>query len=72
MSELRIWNYARSKDEIAENPYFVDPASQGLVAYWKFDEGSGALVKDYSVNGNNAVANGVLKWTQVSLPEKNN
>lgn len=72
MSELRIWNYARSVVEIAENPYYVDPNSDGLVAYWKFDEGSGALVKDHSVNGNHAVANDVLKWTQVSLPAKNN
>lgn len=68
MSELRIWNYARSKDEIALNPYYVDPASEGLVAYWKFDEGSGSLVKDHSVNGNHAVADGALKWTQVALP----
>ncbi|MGV8829030.1 MAG: DUF1735 and LamG domain-containing protein [Breznakibacter sp.] len=72
MSELRIWNYARSKDEIAANPYYVDALAQGLVAYWKFDEGSGALVKDHSVNGNHAVANGILKWTQVSLPAKSN
>ena len=70
ISECRIWNKIRTKDEIANNFYAVDPASEGLVAYWKFNEGAGSIVTDYSGNGNNAVANSTLKWTEVSLPEK--
>jgi len=53
---------------IAEHPYSVDPDTEGLVAYWKFDEGAGDLVKDHTANGNNAKANKPLKWNKVSLP----
>ncbi len=69
MSEVRIWRVARSKEDIAANAYYVDPASEGLAAYWKFDEGAGSLVKDYSANGNDATAAKPMKWTSVSLPE---
>jgi hypothetical protein len=70
ISECRIWNLIRTKEEIASSPYFVDPHSAGLVAYWKFDEGAGNAVEDRTGNGNNAVANSNLKWTAVELPEK--
>lgn len=70
ISECRIWNTIRTADEIANNPYSVDPVSEGLVAYWKFDEGEGNTVKDHTGNGNNAVANSTLKWNAVELPEK--
>lgn len=43
ISEVRIWNVERTAEQIADNPYKVDPASEGLVAYWKFNEGSGKL-----------------------------
>lgn len=68
ISECRIWNIVRSQEEIAKNPYYVDPGTEGLVAYWKFDDGAGSTVKDHTVNGNNAVANNTLKWTPVKLP----
>jgi hypothetical protein len=70
LSEVRIWNYVRSKDEIINNYYYVDPNSPGLVGYWKLDDNSALEIKDYSVNGNNAVANSTIKWHSVSLPEK--
>lgn len=69
ISECRIWNVVRSAEEIAGNPYHVAPDSEGLVAYWKFDEGAGSTVTDHTGNGNNAVANEPLKWTPVKLPE---
>lgn len=68
ISECRIWNVVRTPEQIANNPYYVDSPSEGLVAYWKFDEAAGSIVKDYSSNGNNAVANKTLKWTPVVLP----
>lgn len=68
ISECRIWNIVRSKEEIAANPYYVDPASEGLVAYWKFDDESALSVEDHTGNGNNAVANSNLGWTPVILP----
>ena len=68
ISECRIWNVVRSKEDIAANPYYVDPASEGLVAYWKFDDESALSVQDHTGNGNNAVANSTLRWTPVTLP----
>ena len=50
MSEVRVWNRALSAAEInAENHFYkVDPASEGLVAYWKLDDGTGYIAKDYT------------------------
>lgn len=70
-SEVRIWNRVLSADEIADpvHPYYVDPASEGLVAYWKFNDDKGNVVKDCSGNGNDAVAAKVIDWRKVALPE---
>lgn len=70
ISECRIWNVVRTQEEIANNAYYVEPTSLGLVTYWKFDDADGNLVKDHTGNGNNAVAKNALKWTSVNLPEK--
>lgn len=57
MSEVRVWNRMLSADEIkAENHFYtVDPNSEGLVGYWKFNEGTGNIIKDYSASGNDMV-----------------
>lgn len=69
ISEARIWNVVRTQEEIAQNIYSVDPATEGLVAYWKFDDESSRSVKDHTANGNDAKAKRAdLKWTAVSLP----
>ncbi|MBE5033221.1 DUF1735 and LamG domain-containing protein [Gallalistipes aquisgranensis] len=67
--EARIWNIVRTQEQIAANVYEVDPGSEGLVAYWKFDEGSGETIRDHTGNNNNGTAHEKLKWNPVSLPE---
>ena len=54
MAEVRLWNRALSADEInAENHFYtVDPDSEGLVAYWKLNEGEGTVFHDSTSNGN--------------------
>ncbi len=54
MAEVRIWNKVLSVSEInaAGHFYSVDPSSNGLVAYWKLNEGEGSVAKDYTSNGN--------------------
>lgn len=71
ISEVRIWNVARTEEEVTSINYMyeVDPTSVGLVAYWKFDEGEGSSIHDYTENGNDGRANTDVKWTYVSLPE---
>ena len=70
--ECRIWNRVLTVEEIqAKNHfYYVDPKSEGLVAYWKFDEGQGMSITDYA-SGNNLTANKDLTWKPLELPEKN-
>lgn len=67
--ECRVWNVIRTQEQIAAGVYEVDPASEGLVAYWKFDEGTGDTVRDHTGNGINGTAHAALKWSSVSLPE---
>lgn len=69
ISECRIWNTVRTQQDIQENPYEVDPASEGLIGYWKFDDGQGSTVTDYSSSGNNGKAHDEnLLWVPVSIP----
>ncbi len=87
VSEARIWSVARSEEEIFRDMYEItDPASKPeLRAYWKFNEGSGNTVKDYSQYGNDAVCltgsnsmengkreEGTLKWDNaIEIPMLN-
>lgn len=69
IAEARIWNTVRTQQELARDMYFVNPNSEGLVAYWKFDDENPTRIKDHTTYGNDLVAKrGNLKWTAVSLP----
>ncbi|MGK7940922.1 MAG: LamG-like jellyroll fold domain-containing protein [Crocosphaera sp.] len=51
IDELRIWNRARSEDEIkADYHHRLIGNEIGLVGYWRFDEGSGNTVYDQTAN----------------------
>lgn len=51
MAEMRIWNIARSQSDIASTLCSVDASAEGLLGYWKMNEGEGHIFHD-SVNGN--------------------
>lgn len=70
-SEVRIWNRVLSEEEMSGpvHPYYVSPESEGLVAYWKFNDDKGNIVRDWSGNGNDAVAANAIEWRKVALPE---
>lgn len=51
MCENRVWNRALTPTEITNGLCGVDPHSDGLVAYWKFNEGSGHIFTDATGNG---------------------
>lgn len=64
-SELRLWKKARTQNEIINNMYSCDPASDGLVFYFKFNEGSGNTFKDASGHGYDISTPGVdYTWIQ--------
>lgn len=47
MDEVRVWNVARSADEIRENMHLSIPVCEtGLVSYFQLNEGSGTTVSD--------------------------
>lgn len=68
VSEMRIWNKHRTPEEIINNKYSIEPSTEGLLAYWKFNEGTGDEIKDYSGNENNLKSREPLTWIPVSLP----
>lgn len=69
ISELRVWSVARTADEIANNIYGVNPESEGLVAYWKFNEGVGSSIVDHANGTNLSAVGGTPTWVPVTLPE---
>ena len=69
ISELRIWNIQRTQEQIASSMYTVDPTTPGLLAYWKFNEGSGNVINDATGNGTNLTGEGTPTWVNVELPE---
>lgn len=71
--EVRIWNVVRSQEDVYKNMYDVDPKTEGLKAYWKFNEGKGNnIAKDFTGNGNDAVAYTDAVWPNgIEVPQKN-
>lgn len=69
ISELRIWNVQRTAEQIKANPYWVDPATPGLIAYWKFNEGQGSVIKDATANGTDLTGVSAPTWVPVELPK---
>ncbi len=59
VAECRVWKRALSQSEIANNMNYVDPQSDGLVAYWRMNEwepyGSGNRVVDLTGHGYDAI-----------------
>lgn len=51
ISEMRVWNRPLTAGQIKLGMCGVDPASEGLVAYWKFNEGSGHIFHDATGHG---------------------
>lgn len=49
VDELRLWNRARSADEIADGMYRTIGMAEGLVGRWAFDEGDDAKVAPDSI-----------------------
>jgi hypothetical protein len=55
IDEVRIWQEARTGEQIRANMYrSLAGDESGLLAYWKFDEGSGQTAADSSPNGRTA------------------
>ena len=74
IAEARVWSVARTPEEIWENMYRITNPKElpELIGYWKFDEGKGNTIKDYSMYGNNGVAEKDIVWPSgIEIPEIN-
>jgi hypothetical protein len=61
MDEVRVWNYARSQTEIANNMYSEIASATGLLGRWSLNETSGTTVTNTGSNGGSATpSNGTL------------
>ncbi len=59
VDEFRVWNYARTGAEIAAGiATTIDPASPGLVAYYRFDETDGLVAHDLAAGAHHALLTG--------------
>jgi len=61
MDEIRLWNTIRSENQILENmESYLSGDENGLIGYWKANEGQSDLLNDYSTNDNDGTLNNVL------------
>lgn len=72
VAEMRIWNVARTQEEIWKGMYEVEPQSEGLLTYWKFNEGHGNTITDQTGHGFDAIASAPLVWPDgIEIPQIN-
>lgn len=74
IAEVRVWSVARTQEQIWDNMYRIENPQndETLLGYWKFDDGKGNTVKDYSRYGNDGIAAYDLIWPDgIEIPEIN-
>lgn len=60
IAECRVWSRALTSSEIKLNLCGADPNANGLLAYWKLNEGAGAIFRNSSKEG----AKYDMDWTK--------
>jgi len=74
IAEARVWSVARTPEQIWDNMYRIaDPKElPELIGYWKFNEGKGNDIKDWSMYGNHGIAQHDIVWPSgIEIPEIN-
>ena len=74
IAEARVWKVERTPEQIWANMYRIaaPELEPDLIGYWKFDEGQGNVIKDYSSVGNHGQAQTDIIWPSgVEIPELN-
>lgn len=69
IDEVRIWNIARTESEIQSTMnQTLNGNEAGLIAYWKFDEGTGTTTADATSNHNDGAISGATWVISGVLP----
>lgn len=67
--ELRLWNQSRSSAELHQTMKApLSGIEEGLVGYWRLDEGQGGVINDHSGGGNLGQVVGNPPWLSVLNP----
>ena len=53
LDEARVWNFARTAQDIANNKNLEIASASGLIGRWGLNEGTGTVANDSSGNGDN-------------------
>ncbi|MHC4368753.1 MAG: LamG domain-containing protein [Planctomycetota bacterium] len=68
LDDFRVWNYARTQEEIqADMNREVTGVEEGLVGYWRFNEGEGTIAYDMSPYENHGNITAPV-WTADAAP----
>ena len=62
MSEARIWSVCRTEAQVQNNMTTTSAKSQGLEAYWRFNEGEGNTFEDCTGNGHTLKTSKTPMW----------
>lgn len=64
VSECRVWNVARTTAQLEDGICYVDPTSEGLISYWRFDGETqeDGTVLDMTGHGYNAKPYGDVQY----------
>ncbi len=69
LDEVRLWNIARSSEEIAATMSVRLRGDEAwLVGYWRFDDGEGTMARDASIWGHDAVLEYGPSWVVSGVP----
>jgi hypothetical protein len=69
IDEVRIWNTARSAADIKGNIYRrLSGQEPGLIGYWRFDEGEGAVAGDASPRKHQGTLTNEPEWVKTAAP----
>jgi hypothetical protein len=69
IDEVRAWNVVRSATDIQQTMNkSLTGTETGLVGYWRFDEGAGAVAADATSTKNNGSVSGFATWVASDAP----
>lgn len=69
IDEVRLWNIVRDSASIRKFMNVpLEGTEPGLMAYWQFDEGTGDITRDKTLNSNHGTLFGTPTWTENSPP----
>ncbi|MEG0808325.1 MAG: DUF1735 domain-containing protein [Alistipes sp.] len=74
IAEARVWSVARTPEQIWDNMYNIENPKDDatLLGYWKFNEGKGNEITDYSQYGITGKAKFDIVWPDgIEIPEIN-